>query len=92
MSIDMCVFSSQDKPQYVSTSKLCVSIAVHFFLGASFLCVKSDKLAKTLSDTRTEVDLTLTECFTGEYGWTLKGRAAIRGHQVSISMPSLHQF
>lgn len=43
-------------------------------------------------DSSSKADHTLTEAFTGKWGWTLNGRAAIPGHQVSISMPSWHQF
>ena len=43
--IDMCFLRSQDMP----TSKLCVSIDMHFFL-CKFLHVKGEKLAKTLSN------------------------------------------
>ena len=47
-----CVFFVIYKSQYVSTSKLCVSIDVHF-CGCEFSRVKSEKLANTLSKIHT---------------------------------------
>ena len=38
-----------DKSHYMSKSRLCMSIDVHFVL-CKFLCVKCQKLAKTLSN------------------------------------------
>jgi hypothetical protein len=52
--IDVVFFFSH-KSQYISKSKLCVSIDVQFFLCASFCMSNVKKLAKNLSQIHTAV-------------------------------------